>query len=301
MAVEIKRIAYGGWPNCYSVSDGTVELVATSDVGPRIIRLGFANEPNLFAELPETLGKTGGESWNIYGGHRLWHSPETRGRTYYPDNFPIEVQASAGGIRLKQPVEPNTGIEKEIIITVDPKNHNCQIEHHLTNRNNWPVTFAPWAISVMRPDGVGIVPQTRKPDEEGMLPNRVLSLWPYTDMNDTRVTWGNRYILLAQDRQKKDPFKFGLSVPEGWAAYAWDGYLFMKKFAYDPVAIYPDGNVNYESYTSDTILEVETLGPLQTLNPGSTAGHVETWHLFKNIGKIETEADVEKIIIPLIK
>ena len=33
--------------------------------------LGF-----LFKEYDEQMGKTGGDEWRIYGGHRLWIAPE---------------------------------------------------------------------------------------------------------------------------------------------------------------------------------------------------------------------------------
>ena len=52
-----ERTQYGGWPNCYRLSNGTVELIATADVGPRIIRFGFTGGQNLFAEFPDQLGK----------------------------------------------------------------------------------------------------------------------------------------------------------------------------------------------------------------------------------------------------
>ena len=40
-AVRVEKVEYKGWPNCYRVSNGEVELVVTSDVGPRVIRFGF--------------------------------------------------------------------------------------------------------------------------------------------------------------------------------------------------------------------------------------------------------------------
>ena len=36
MARKIERIQYGGWPNCFRVSNGKIELIVTGDVGPRI-------------------------------------------------------------------------------------------------------------------------------------------------------------------------------------------------------------------------------------------------------------------------
>src|SRR5690349_10985616 len=40
-AVKIEKTEYGGWPNCYRISNGEVELIVTTDVGPRIMHYGF--------------------------------------------------------------------------------------------------------------------------------------------------------------------------------------------------------------------------------------------------------------------
>src|SRR5215469_11064337 len=54
-AVKVEKVNYAGWPNCYKVSNGEVELIVTGDVGPRIIRFGFAGGQNLLKEFPEQL------------------------------------------------------------------------------------------------------------------------------------------------------------------------------------------------------------------------------------------------------
>ncbi len=36
-SMRIEPTAYQGWPDCYRVTNGTVELIVTSDVGPRIL------------------------------------------------------------------------------------------------------------------------------------------------------------------------------------------------------------------------------------------------------------------------
>ncbi|HQE83180.1 MAG TPA: hypothetical protein PLM14_09285, partial [Candidatus Hydrogenedentes bacterium] len=76
----MEKIAYGGWPNCIRIAKGPIELIATTDVGPRIIRFGFSGGHNLFKEFEEHLGQTGGDEWRSYGGHRLWHAPEASPR-----------------------------------------------------------------------------------------------------------------------------------------------------------------------------------------------------------------------------
>src|SRR5438067_8989288 len=91
-AVKIEKVAYQGWPNCYRVSNGEVELIITSDIGPRIMRFAFAGGQNLFKEYPETLGKSGEKKWQLRGGHRIWSAPEDDPRTYAPDNGPVHIE-----------------------------------------------------------------------------------------------------------------------------------------------------------------------------------------------------------------
>ena len=84
--MQSETVQYGGWQNCQRISNGTIEIIATTDVGPRIIRFGFVDGENEFREVPEHAGLTGGDEWRSYGGHRLWHAPENKPRSYLPDN-----------------------------------------------------------------------------------------------------------------------------------------------------------------------------------------------------------------------
>src|SRR3954467_39599 len=81
-AVKIDKTSYAGWPNCYRISNGEVELIVTGDVGPRVIRYGFVGGQNLFKEFKEQMGKKGEREWQARGGHRLWAAPEDAKDTY---------------------------------------------------------------------------------------------------------------------------------------------------------------------------------------------------------------------------
>ena len=50
------------------ISNGDVELVITSDIGPRIMRYAFPGGQNVFKEFAEGLGKSGEEKWQLRGG-----------------------------------------------------------------------------------------------------------------------------------------------------------------------------------------------------------------------------------------
>lgn len=296
---SIEKISYSGWPACWRLRNSTVELIATSDVGPRVMRFAFVGGENVLCELPDTLGKTGGTQWRNYGGHRLWHAPESRPRTYHPDNTPVPVQVLDDGIRLTQPAEPTTGIQKELQLTLDPHAAQATLHHRLTNQNLWPVTLAPWAITVMAAGGVAVFPLAlRGSHSTELLPNGSLSLWSYTDMSDARWTWGRQYVLLRQDPAAQTPQKAGGPVPAGWASYWRAGQLFIKIFPFRPGAEYPDRGCSFETYTDAQILELESLGPLTTLQPGASVEHVEHWHLVGDVPPVGREADVTAHVLP---
>lgn len=295
----MEKITYRGWPHCYRLANGEVELIVTGDVGPRIIRFGFIGGENEFVEFAEQVGQVGGSEWRIYGGHRLWHAPEDKLRTYYPDNSPVEVIEENGTVRVIQPPETTTGIQKEITITLEATNR-VTVRHYLRNCGLWAVELAPWALSAMAPGGMGVVSQPTKAHPDRLLPNRVLALWPYTDMTDSRIHWGSKFITLRQDQNRQAPIKIGLNANDGWVAYLRQRHLFLKTFEYADGARYPDNGCLLEMYTNDRMLELETLGPLQRLAPGNVAEHVERWFLFRGVEVGEDEESIERAVMPLV-
>lgn len=296
----MEKITYRGWQRCYRLSNQVVDLIITADVGPRVIRFGFVDGENQFWEDPELLGSSGGDEWVNYGGHRLWHAPEARPRTYAPDNAPVQVEEREGVTRFIQPVEPSTGIQKVLDICLGAGTE-VRVVHWLRNKNLWPVTLAPWALSVMAPGGTGIVPlPPRGSHAENLLPNTGLILWAYTDMRDRRWTWGTHYVLLRQDRQAETVQKVATYAPQGWLGYARAGNLFVTTFTPVHGADYPDLGANVELFTNPDMLELETLGPLTELAPHGEVSHVETWHLFEGVPRPETDEDVAAHVEPLL-
>ena len=294
---------YGGWPNCYRLANGEWELIVTADVGPRVIRCGFLAGENEFKEYPDQVGQMGGSDWRIYGGHRLWHAPEHELRTYVPDNSPVKVELRDRGARFVQEIESVTGIQKEMELAITSDSAQATVIHRLRNAGSLPVTLAPWALTVLAPGGVAILPlPPRGSHPKDLLPGNSLTLWKYTDMSDPRWTWGRQYILLRQDSSSiAKPQKIGAAVPNGWAAFARAGRLFLKTFRHDPAATYPDRGCSVEVFTNKEMLELETLGPLTTLSPGEVVEHIEHWSLFRDVPIPRSDADMDAGILPLVQ
>jgi len=276
---EIRHVNYG---RCIEMSNGEVDLIVTVDCGPRIIRFGLNGKENEFCESDAEGSATyGNELWYTRGGHRFWHSPESFPRTYIADNQPVEYQVIDQGIRVIQQSEPWTQIQKMMEISLSPQNNIVNIKHRLVNKNAWPVKLAAWAITVMAVGGKEIIPNPQR--DTGLLPNRTVALWPYSKMNDSRICWGDLFTILAQNPKMKEPFKFGVSNEAGWAAYVNHGNLFIKRYVHKLGAEYPDFGVSYETYTTDFMLEMESLSPLVLLEPEAELEHEEEWELIAGV------------------
>jgi hypothetical protein len=293
--VKIQNLPYGGWANCVLITNGLVDLIVTIDVGPRIIRYGFSGQENELSEIKEEMGLTGGNEWRMYGGHRLWHSPEARHRTYEPDNVPVVWGKIHHGIKTSQETETRSGIKKEMEITLSPESSRVSILHRLINKGPWPVELSAWSISAMAPGGKEVVPQACQ--DTGLLPNRLIALWPYTQMNDSRIQWGNRYIVVHHDDRIRHPVKFGIPNEQGWAAYFNRNHLFLKYYTHRTNVRYPDFGASFETYANDIMLEMETLSPLVVLEPEANLLHEEQWELFDNVSSpLNDENEIEKIL-----
>jgi len=296
----LEKITYEGWPNCIRLSNDQIELIITTDIGPRIVRFGYIDGQNLLCVFPEDKGKTGGDDFRYYGGHRLWHSPEATPRSYAPDNFPVNYSWDGKTLKLIQDIEKSTGIIKEIEITLEADNR-VTILHRLINQNLWDIELAPWAITAFAPGGCAILPQEPYIDPANyMLPSRPLVLWHYTQMDDPRWIWGKKYIQLKYDFGRMSEQKLGLLNKQKWCAYQLKGELFIKTFDYDPRAVYPDYGCNNEVWVDGTFIELESLGPFAKIPSQRMVEHTEQWMLTK-ADVDETEESIDSNVLPLLE
>jgi hypothetical protein len=269
-------VPYGGWNRCARIVAGNTEALVTLEVGPRVIRYGQIQGPNELVEYPKDMGKIGGDEYRSYGGHRLWIAPEESPKTLHPDNEPVEASESDRWSTFTAPTE-SWYVQKEIQIRA--QGDALVLEHRLYNRGVYPMELAPWTLTVMAPGGVCLFPQPSfVPHSEKVLPARPIVLWNYTDMADPRWTWGTRVARLAQD-SSRGPQKVGAFIDQGIAAYSNHGNTFVKRFGAEHEYVYPDYGCNFETFTREDMLEVESLGPLESIPPGDYARHTETWYL----------------------
>lgn len=299
--VTVKTVSCFNLPNCLSFSNGQVEVVVTTDIGPRIARYAFVGGENILGDAGGSLARK--TEWQAWGGHRLWIAPEDRVRSYGPDNGPIaHTRIGTRGVRLSQPVEPGSKIEKTIVVTLDETGTGVTLEHTLTNRGDAPTELAPWALTIMNGGGTAILPQEPyRRHQDALLPARALILWYYTDLSDPRFQIGPRFLRLSTNTDRREPQKVGASNKVGWTGYHRQGQLFIKRIPWDEGKPYPDYGSNVEIYTQSNFIEVESLGPLKTLKPGESATHTERWFLFKDVTLPKTDAELATVLAPIVE
>lgn len=257
-----------------------VQLEYLADAA-RVVRFSLRGGPNLFADLGKTPIQTPYGEFYFRGGHRLWHAPESMPRTYIPDNGGATVTEIDGGIRIEQSTEVWTHIAKSMEIRLDPGEPFVTLRHELRNEGAWTVELAPWALTMFRLGGTAILPQPRGSlDPKGLLSNRQLMIWPYTNVQDPRLQLADDFILLRAE-PALPPCKIGYFNPHGWMGYWLDGILFVKRYKASRGQPFPDNGCNAETYCNDRFVELESLGLLVQLEPGETIVHEETWELYE--------------------
>lgn len=291
--MEIKEIQYGNYGKCVSLSNGVLQAIVTIDFGPRIIsfsRCDTPNPTNIFFEDTERKYTAKGKSFDqlygedscyyAYGGHRLWLSPEDYCRTYFPDNRPVVYSISEEGVTFTAPQETRA-VQVSFTLSMGDNNHDMMVIHTGTNVSKDMQTISLWPVTMLRPGGFALAPQNPKKDGNLLLPNRQLSLWPYTDLHDPRLKIGNRFLSVLQkhDSTLTSQLKVGIDCHSGWCLYQSGNLVFQKRYLHNVNAAYPDGGVSFECFTNGDYLELETLSPLYRIAPGDSVRHVENFSL----------------------
>ena len=297
--------SFHGWHNTLRLANEDMELFVTTDIGPRILVYKTPLGDNVLKTFDDQLGSSGELEWRIRGGHRLWLAPEDPTLSYHLDNGPAawRYDSFSGEVVVESVQDAPQRIRKTLGILSAAQGSRVSLRHTVVNEGDQPIMLAVWALTVMQAEGLEIIPQPPLGEHpRDLLPNRGIVLWAYSDLSDLRLTLGSRFWLLRQ-AANYPPIKIGLAHRERWIAYVLGETLYLKIFEYDPTAAYPDGGCNFETFTDSEMLEIESLGPLVTLQPGESTDHHETWHLFPLTEQlvIDSEEALAEWIAPFLE
>lgn len=269
-----------------TLSNGTIEFSVSLDVGPRIISLKTVDGFNvMYEDVQDCVNKDcskiygEGEKWHIYGGHRLWLSPEDLS-TYYPDNNPVCYELNKNGILVYPKRWQLVEVQPQILIEFIGKNQ-LKVTHKMKNLGP-KRELCLWALTVMKAGGTLTYYLSAK--DTVLLPNRNIVLWPYSRWEDTRVKLTDNKLIAKSDTRVPNPYKIGAYNKNMHAEYVLeeDGKksTFIKKTTALDNEIYPDYHCNFECYFSDIIHEVESLSHIKKIDKGQVLEHTEFWDIY---------------------
>lgn len=269
-----------------SIENEFLRVGYLTTTGPRIIGLYAKGvEDNLLAETPDVHWTVPHGEFYLRGGHRLWKAPED---SFY--NCPEEgvTVIENDGVVLRSPVDVS-GLEKEIAFRLD--GNRVHLSHRITWHGEAPLEFAPWTITQLRLDSLGVFPLKGVAGNDSA-PNRSIVIWPYASLKDERLELHDDFVLV-HGKPRDVSLKVGGLNTHGWLACALGDALFVKRFAVQD-GMFPDMNSNVELYVKDVCIELELLGRLRMLKKGESVTMNETWEVI--VGEFPANLETARII-----
>ena len=297
MAVHISQVeSYKHYGRCIKLENGKLEILVTTDIGPRIIYFGAVGGENMFFndEADECVTKGAlyervygeGTVFHFYGGHRMWLAPQLMMHTSYPDNAPVPYEIIENGVILKPEAQEILGMQPVMKVVMSPDKSEIEVEVTYRNISKGEKSYAVWQISQFDVGGVAIVPFSAPrrrfdpnhvfTDEELLTPfppRAQISSFMGGFTEDPRFRIDAEYFTLKQDPGETTPIKLGTPNLSGYAMYANKGYVATMEFPYDDTKTYTDRGCSFEIFTANYFLELESLGAYETVQPGETVSH----------------------------
>lgn len=255
---------------------GPYEVAAATRFGPRIIGLRRDDSPEILVELAPDVAIANEQvgTYRFRGGHRLWVSPEVPEVSHVPDGHQCLVTTDTDRLSVIGSSD-SAGFAKELELHWDGT--RLMVDHILRWTGEEPTQAAPWAITQLPLGGTAILPTSRTGRGSPHQADASLLLWPYTRLDDPRISWRERAVLVRADAGPQNKLGFGPS-PEA-LGYLKDGYLFTKRFEVASGAHYPERGALGQVYFGEHFCELESVGPLDTVEPGAEAHHREVWEV----------------------
>jgi hypothetical protein len=198
------------------------------------------------------------------------------------DSRPVEAVAVERGVELTSPIDPGYGIQTVRRVELDPAQPVMRIRTEYRKLSGAPVTVGIWTITQMsEPERVCIqLPEASK-FAAGF--SRLMPAEPAGLKIDGR--------LLSLTRHAQQQVKVG----SDGSSMAWLGQNCVVRIDTEiGPGEYPDGGCVTEVYTNPDPLqyvELETLGPLTTMNPGDRIEQTTVYTVMpRSTPDLETEA-----------
>ncbi|HXG46243.1 MAG TPA: DUF4380 domain-containing protein [Methylomirabilota bacterium] len=288
-----------GWPGSYVLRNREVEAVVVPAVG-RVMQFGFKGRPGVFWENADLVGQPAdpeAPEWINFGGDKAWPAPEgewsrvTGAARWKPpaafDGMAWTARRDGDAVIMTSPEDPAYGVRVERRVELDPKEPVMRIATTFERVRGEPLRLSVWVVTQLNhPEAVFAETgrEATRPGHHVVLGKEVP---PSLTVQDG---------LAGLIRDPGQAYKIGA----GGGRLVWVGREAVLRIDSERVhgADYPDRGSSVEIYTNPdplTYIELETLGPLQTMRPGDRLTRTNVYRLFKR-SRLEPEAEARRVL-----
>lgn len=292
--IRVSPVVYRGWTNSYVIDNGVVEAVVVPEVG-RVMQFRFVGDADgPFWENRALDGKrpdAKSAEWGNFGGDKAWPAPQadwpkvTR-RGWPPpgafDSIPVTATVVPGGLDLVSEVDEHYGIRVTRRVRVLRGGTRMRIETEFEKVAGAEVKVGVWVVTQLK-DPVRVY-----------VPLPLNSIYPEGYNNQAEalppsLKRDRGFLSMSRDAGKS--YKIG--VDAGVLLWVGSNHVVRVDSPRVKVGEYPDQGSSAEIYTNgdpNAYVELEMLGPLETLGRGQRVKRESVYTLFRR--RVE-EADVE--------
>jgi hypothetical protein len=295
--MDIKVTTFDGL-GAIEFSTPDVRLVAITELGPRIASFGRPGGENLLYWQNDDLGR---EGWRLLGGHRPWVTrpgADESEDAYAADNEPCTVDQRADGVRITGGVHPflktARGLEIEVV-----NDRTLRVTTFLTNCGPMLYSGGVWSPTCTDPSGgkqygIPLGDRSQTWDMVKIVIPRTFA-GHSSRVNDPQIQFNEEFMIISPEGVET---KRMVMAPLGMIAMSWpaEHLSFVKHSAYQPLAQYPFGcNLAIYVGPDNFMVEMETYGAEQTVQPGQTIQNTETWALVERVFKWQDPSELTKL------
>lgn len=277
-----KVVSAYGYDNCLELSNADTKVVICPSVGGRV--LSYSHQGKEALPLPE-----GAEGWT--------YEPGKRGGSPVPGRFDIGPETTVPAhpvlwqgvwngeivgprhVRVTSPKDKPTGVQLVRDFTLAEDSSKLDCKQTIINVSKETVEYCHWSRTFALGGGIVVIPLT----EPSRFPNQYVMYTPAPNIN---------YLPEDDNIRRRDGFleilgppahpKLGMDTQAGWFAYLMpNDQMFVKQFPVYPDRVYNEvaGLTMSIWYPDRPMVELEPIGPRESLEPGEKSSFTETWYL----------------------
>lgn len=277
-----KVVEFYGYGNCIRLSNDCTSVTLCPATGGRVLEYSLDGKNMLY--LP-----AGDEGWQyssdvkqapMHAG-RFDVGPEgvfERGDVLWSGPWGVEV-TGARKAEMTSEVDPVSGVRLVRKFQLHEKTSQLRCTQTIINESKKPVSVSHWSRTLAVGGGITVIPRSPR----GRFPKGFV-MYESDNRLDFRPTDPNVQVtgkaVIVSGRPHHP--KLGFDSHEGWLAYlAPSNQMFVKRFLTHPDRAYNEFAATTISvrYPQDDSIELQPIGPAESLNPGNQASFTEDWWL----------------------